>query len=316
MTKFEKHKGYARTFKERKLTLGLFFPLEAYEGSTPVMDLEEQMKLAKQVEAAQFASLFVRDIPLNDPMFGDVGQIYDPWVFLSYVAAHTKSIALGTGSVITSFRHPLDVAKSASSVDLISNERLIFGAATGDRPIEFTAYRKKREDRSELFRESFTVMKEVWNKSSPEINTERVNLRGAEFIPKPAGLDIPVLITGYSGQSLEWIAEHGDGWLSFPRNPDEQRKVIDDFRNLTTEFKPFSQSLYIDLASDPEEGPTLIHLGFRSGYKYLISYLTALEAVGVNHVILNVKFSERPVAEVIAELGEHVIPKFPALTTN
>lgn len=316
MTKFEKHRGYKRTFEEKKLTLGLFFPLEAYEGSTPVMDLEEQMTLAKQVEAAQFASLFVRDIPLNDPMFGDVGQIYDPWVFLSYVAAHTNSIALGTGSVITSFRHPLDVAKSASSVDLISNERLIFGAATGDRPIEFTAYRKKREYRSELFRESFYVMKEVWEKSSPEINTDRVNLRGAEFIPKPANSDIPVLITGHSGQSLEWIAEHGDGWLSFPRNPDEQRKVIDSFRSLTTKFKPFSQSLYIDLANDPEEGPTPIHLGFRNGYKYLISYLTALEAVGVNHVILNVKFSERPIKEVIAELGEHVIPKFPALTKD
>lgn len=310
MNKFINHNGYKRTFAEEKLTLGLFFPLEAYEGSTPNMDLEEQMMLAKQVEAAEFASLFVRDIPLNDPMFGDVGQIYDPWVFLSYVAAHTKNIALGTGSVITSFRHPLDVAKSASSVDLISNERLLFGAATGDRPVEFTAYRKNRKDRSELFRESFYVMKEVWKNALPTINTARVNLSGAAFIPKPKESDIPVLITGYSGQSLDWIAKNGDGWLSFPRNPDEQRKIVESYRSLTEAFKPFSQSLYIDLSSDPDEGPTLIHLGFRCGYKYLIAYLTALQAVGVNHVILNVKFSERPIAEVIAELGEKVVPHF------
>src|SRR5699024_12059890 len=96
MNQFDKHQGYNRTFKENKLTPGLFFPLEAYEGSTPIMDLTEQMKLAKQVEAGGFASLFVRDIPLNDPFFGDVGQIYDPWVFLSYVASHTEKIALVT----------------------------------------------------------------------------------------------------------------------------------------------------------------------------------------------------------------------------
>lgn len=313
MNTFKRHRGYSRTFQENKLSLGLYFPLEAYEGSTPKMELEEQVNLAIKVEEANFASLFVRDIPLQDPSFGDVGQIYDPWVFLSYVAAHTKQIALGTGSVITSFRHPLDVAKSASSVDRISGQRLLFGVATGDRPIEFTAYRSDRENRSDLFRESFHVMKEVWQNSFPQINSNRVQLNGADLLPKPALLDIPVIVTGHSGQSLEWIAENGDGWLSFPRNPDQQGEIINNWRSLTTEFKPFSQSLYIDLAIDPDEGPTPIHLGFRSGYKYLIEFLTRLQAVGVNHVILNIKFSERPVEDVILELGEKVVPHFPAL---
>src|SRR5690625_6992850 len=160
MNQFDKHRGYNRTFKENKLTLGLFFPLEAYDGSTPEMDLKTQMQLAKQAEAAQFASLFVRDIPLNDPMFGDVGQIYDPWVFLSYVAAHTERIALGTGRVITRFRHPLDVAESASSVDLISDSSRLFGAATADRPIQFTAYRPARAARGALFSDLFHLSHE------------------------------------------------------------------------------------------------------------------------------------------------------------
>src|SRR5699024_3756459 len=210
MNQFDKHRGYNRTFKENKLTLGLFFPLEAYDGSTPEMDLKTQMQLAKQAEAAQFAALFVGDIPLNDPMFGDVGQIYDPWVFLRYVAAHTERIALGTGSVITSFRHPLDVAAFESSADLISDSRLLFGAARGDRPIELTDYCEGRAERGKLFRESFHVMKEVWNKPYPEVTTERVNLSGADFIPKPEVKDIPFLVTRFSGQSLEWIAKNGN----------------------------------------------------------------------------------------------------------
>src|SRR5699024_7384212 len=154
-------------------------------------------------------------------------------VFLSYVAAHTERIALGTGSVITSFRHPLDVAKFASSVELISDSRLLFGAATGDRPIEFTAYREDRAERGKLFRESFHVMKEVWDQPYPEVPTQRANLRRASFIRQPQVKDIPVRVTGFCGQSLEWIAKNGNAWISLPRNREEQRKLVEIFRSLT-----------------------------------------------------------------------------------
>ena len=85
--------------------------------------------------------MFVRDSPLYDPNFGDVGALYDPWMFLAYVAAHTERIALGTASIVTTLRHPLHVAKSAASLDKISNQRFLFGVATGDRPIEFPAFK-------------------------------------------------------------------------------------------------------------------------------------------------------------------------------
>jgi hypothetical protein len=78
---FSRHPGYRRMFKENHLTLGLFFPIEAYTGSIPLMNMEEQVKLAKRAEELNFASLVVRDVPLHDPNFGDVGQIYGPMGF-------------------------------------------------------------------------------------------------------------------------------------------------------------------------------------------------------------------------------------------
>ncbi|KAB7704449.1 TIGR03571 family LLM class oxidoreductase [Bacillus aerolatus] len=314
MSKFENHNGYSRTFQENKLTLGLTFPLEAYQGNVPKMDLDQQINLAKVAEKGNFASLFARDVPLNDPSFGDAGQMYDPWIFLSYIAAHTKEIALGTASAITSFQHPLNLAKSAASMDKISDERLLFGLATGDRPIEFSAFDVNREKRSEFFQEALYVMREAWAKSFPAIHTDRVNLTGVtDILPKPVLGDIPTFVTGFSGQSLEWIAENSDGWLSYPRNPAQQQNLIREFRSLTDRFKPFAQSLYVDLSEDPDEGPTPIHLGFRSGHKFLIEFLNALQEVGVNHVIINTKFVRRPVEEVIQELAEEVVPYFPAL---
>ncbi|MFJ5770092.1 LLM class oxidoreductase [Psychrobacillus sp. NPDC093180] len=315
MNKFEKHKGYIRTFQENKLTLGLAVPLEAYQGNVPEMDLEQQIKLAKLAEDADFASLMVRDIPLNDPSFGDVGQMYDPWIYLSHIAAHTKKIALGTASVITSFQHPLNLAQSAASLDKISGERLLFGLATGDRPIEFDAYNVEREKRAAYYREAFYVMKEVWAKSFPTIQTSRVSLTGGtDLLPKPVLGDIPVFVTGFSGQSMEWIAENSDGLFGYPRNPAQQDRLIKEYRSSADGFKPFAQSLHIDLSEDPNEGPRPIHLGFRSGHKFLIEFLKALQEAGVNHVYLNNKYSHRPAEEVIQELAQEVVPHFPAIT--
>ncbi|GAB2715960.1 LLM class oxidoreductase [Paenibacillus thermoaerophilus] len=315
MNKFANHKGYSRMFKEDHLTLGLFFPLEAYSGSIPEMDIEKQVKLAKRAEELNFAALFVRDVPLHDPNFGDVGQIYDPWAYLGYIAAHTKNIALGTASIILTLRHPLHIAKAAASIDHLSSERLVLGVATGDRPIEFPAFSVDFENRPLLFQEAVSVMKKVWSESFSTIRSQRIDLlHGGDLLPKPRLGDIPMLVTGHSSQSVEWIAQNSDGWLYYPRNVKFQAELIKNWRSLTDEFKPFSQSLYIDLTEDPNHPPIPIHLGFRIGRNPLIEFIHFLKNVGVNHVIINLKYGHRPAEEVIEELGEEVLPHFPALT--
>lgn len=314
MNQFQKHKGYSQTFREGKLTLGLMFPLEAYESNIPVMNMAEQIKLAKTADTSHFAALFVRDVPLNKPSFGDVGQMYDPWIFLSYIAAHTKNIALGTSSVITSFQHPLNLAKSAASMDNISGERLILGLATGDRPIEFAAFRLNREKRGDYYREAFYVMKETWKTSFPMIHSTNVNLTGeTDLLPKPVLGDIPIFTTGFSGQSLQWIAKHSDGWLSYPRHLVIQERFINEFRSFTKGFKPFAQSLAVDLSEDSNDKAASPYLIFKGGYKHLIEILYELQKIGVNHIIINLKDSKRPANEVIQELCEEVAPHFPAL---
>ena len=316
MGEFQSHSGFARTFKENKLTLGFMFPLESDAGRLPKMDLKEQMMLVKKVEDLGFASLFVRDSPLFDPKFGDTGVIYDPFIFLAYVTAHTSKLALGTASIVTTLRHPLHLAKSAASLDAMSNQRFLFGAATGDRPIEFPAFKVDSNDRAELFRESLTVMKKVWKESYPRIQTERVGMTEGDIIPKPVLADIPVLGTGYSSQTTEWLAEHMDGWMFYAQEVNRQRETIKLWRRSTGKFKPFIQPLVINLSenSSAAPNPIPIKVGFRSGHKFLIDYLYALQNIGVNHVILGLKTDNRPVEDVIQEIGEYVLPHFPSIT--
>lgn len=310
MSTFQSHHGFTRTFQEHRLTLGLIFPLESYTGSFPTMDLETQITLAKMAETLGFASLFVRDAPLFDPNFDDVGALYDPWVFLSYVSAHTDRIALGTASIVTTIRHPLHVAKAAASLNDISKQRLLLGVATGDRPIEFPAFKVERNEREQLFRESINVMKTVWKESFPNIQTERVELLQGDVVPKPASSSIPVFGTGYSGQTLEWLADHTDGWLFYSQGVNAQRELVKKWREAAGRFKPFAQALAIDLSENPNEAPKPIQGGFRSGSAFLNDYLRAYEEAGVNHVMLSLKPGTRPANEVIQELGEYVIPHF------
>lgn len=311
---FKQHRGYNQMFKENELTLGLLFPLESYQGDTPQMDIDEQMNLAKKAESFKFASLFVRDVPLHDRWFGDVGQMHDPFVFLGYLAAHTEKISLGTSSILLTLRHPLHVAKAAASVDKLSGERLVLGIATGDRPIEFPAFKVDPLEKAERFQESVMVMRKVWGEQFPRIDSPRVHMAEGDLLPKPTFNNIPLLITGHSSQSVEWIAEHGDGWIYYPRSVNQQLNRIQTWRSSTNEFKPFVQSLYVDLTEDPDQEPTPIHLGFRIGRNRLIEYIHHLKLTGVNHIIIVLKNSRRPASEVIQELGEEIVPFFPSLT--
>lgn len=314
MNPFQEHKGFRRTFAENKLTLGLIHPLERYLGAIPKMDLDEQITLAKLADKSGFAALYVRDIPVHDKTFGDVGQMFDPWIFLTYLATQTNDIALGTASAITSFQHPLHLAKAAASIDVISSRRFLFGLATGDREVEFDVFRIARETKTARFQEAINVMKEVWRSSFPLVHSEHVHLRGdTNVLPKPILKDIPIIVTGFSGQTLEWISEHSDGWMSYPRNSVLQEKFIHDYRHLAGRFKPFAQSLHVDLAEDPDEAPTYMRLGFRSGRQFLIEHLKELEEIGVNHVILNFKEAQRPTNEIIQEIAEEIVPYFPAI---
>lgn len=297
---------------QNKLTLGLVFPLEAYSGSIPTM--ENQEALAQRAEALGFTALWFRDVPFHDPLFGDAGQLFDPWVYMTHIMNHTRKIALATGSIILPLRHPVHTAKSIHSLQLLSGERLILGVASGDRPIEYPAFNQKLENKSELFRDSFFYIKAL-QEDYPVYASKFFGQThgGIDLVPKYPQ-KTPMLVTGHSGQSLEWIAEHADGWLYYPRDFNMLQTIMQQWKEALlqagTKWKPFMQSLYVDLTQEPNTGPKPIHLGFKSGTAYLISHLKQLEAFGVNHVILNLKYNSRPASEIIEEIGTQVLPHF------
>jgi luciferase-type oxidoreductase len=297
------------------LTLGLFFPIEAFQGDMPTM--KDQEKLAHRAEEAGFASLAFRDVPMRDPSFGDSGQVFDVWTYLAYITAQTREIALLTAAVVLPLRHPIHTAKCAASIDQLSKGRLLLGVASGDRPVEFPAMGVDFESRGEIFREVMELLKIFWGHSFPRVRSRFGLVDGADVIPKPVASHVPLLVTGHSQQDLAWIARHADAWMSYPRGLEVQAQVVQRWRStveavLPGQYKPFVQSYFVDLVDNKNEPPTPIHLGHRLGRNALMTHLRASRRIGVDHLIFNLKYGKRPAAEVLEELAQYVVPEFTA----
>jgi len=253
------NKGYNDVFKSGEMSIGVVVPIENYvQSSVPTM--KNHLARAKLVEELGFKALWLRDVPFHVPTFGDAGQTFDPFTYLGYLTGQTSTIALGIASIALPLHHPVHVAKSAATIDQLSGGRFILGVASGDRFEEYPGMGIDYEKRGELFREAFNFIR----KAAEDFPTFAANHFGqlngkVDVLPKPFSSKIPILLTGHSRQSVDWIAEHGDGWMYYPRNLYMQEHNIKEWRKAVAKFhsndQPFLQPLHIDLHPDDDFKP-------------------------------------------------------------
>lgn len=315
MKQFEEiNKGFANIFERGKLSLGIVVPIENYTvGSLPTM--LEHLQRVKLAEEFGFKAIWLRDVPLYVPSFGDAGQAYDPFTYLGYLAGQTEKITLGIASVVLPLHHPMHVAKSAATIDQLSGGRLVLGIASGDRPSEYPAMGINFADRDRLFRETFSYIRAAQNDFPSLESSHYGTLNGqSDILPKPVNTKLPLLVTGHSRQSIDWIAENSDGWMYYPRNLYMAQNYISEFRNaipdMTLYDKPFMQSLYVDLHEDDDYKPEPIHLGLRLGANHLVSYLKELQTIGVNHVVINLRFNTARIEETLEHFSIKILSQF------
>ena len=307
------NRGYNSVFRPGRLSLGLVVPIETYSTS-PAAKMLLHVERVQMAEALGFSAIWLRDVPFNVPSFGDAGQGFDPFVYLGALAGQTSTIALGVASIILPLRHPAHVAKAAATADVLSNGRLILGVASGDRPEEYPALDIPFEERSVRFRDSYNYIRRVAATTPTFENSLGQVSGGMDMLPKPVSGRLPLLITGSSQQSPDWIAANGDGWMIYPRPALQQACLIENFRSGIQDLggpdKPVMEPLYLDLAEDPDAPPQPIHLGLRLGVNGLRKYLQSREAIGVNHVALNIRFNKADIEQTLRELAKEILPNF------
>ena len=164
--------------------------------------------MAKATEDAGFDSLWTGEhVVLPDPQVppspvAPEGRMLDPAVALTYAAAFTKTIRLGTGIIILPQRNPLVLAKELASVDVVSGGRLIFGVGVGYLQPEFDAlgHLDGRTGATRRWSTS-TPSRAIWSADKAAYSGKYVNFSGVVGQPQ-AGAVLrpgPVVMGGHTG---------------------------------------------------------------------------------------------------------------------
>lgn len=184
-------------------------------------------ELARALEDRGFDALFVCEhthIPASRktpfPAGGELPRRYkhthDPFVALSFAAAATKTLKIGTGIALIPQRDPIVTAKSVSSLDLLSGGRLIFAMGGGWNVEEMENHGARYETRFQLLRERALAMKALWTQEEAEFHGQFVNFDPVWQYPKPKQRPHPpLLLGGETDHTINRVVEFCDGW--FPR---------------------------------------------------------------------------------------------------
>ncbi|MCH7698456.1 MAG: LLM class F420-dependent oxidoreductase [Chloroflexi bacterium] len=151
----------------------------------------------------------------------------DPFLALSYLAACTKTIRLGTGICLLPQRNPVYTAKEAATVDWMSNGRLDLGIGVGWLEEEYQALGVPFERRGARCRAYIDVLKTLWCDDISEYEGEFYSLPATRQFPKPVQQPHPPIhFGGESDAALRRVADLGQGWYGFNQTAEQVTERI------------------------------------------------------------------------------------------
>lgn len=207
---------------------------------------EKIARVATRAEELGYDSLWVSDhivfpVELTSPYpyspdgklpLDPTNPLLEPFTVLSYAAAVTKTVKLGTSVIIVPYRDPIISAKIIASLDVLSGGRFIFGVGVGWLGEEFQALRLDIKNRGLQTREALDVMKACWTQDSPEFHGKFYDFGGIKFAPKPRQTPYPpIWFGGNSMPALKRAVAQGTGWHAVWETPEEvaeKAKIIRD----------------------------------------------------------------------------------------
>src|SRR5438046_7799465 len=168
-------------------------------------------------------SIWTRDHVFNvGHVFDRIGgkPYYEPLTLLSFVAARTRRIRLGTSVLVLPYHNPIRLAKTAATLDVLSGGRLILGVGVGAIENEMEAMGTPFKERGAFTDEAIAVMRTLWSEEDPRFVGKYSRFAGMKFSPKPLQKPIPVVIGGVSRPAIRRAARLGDGWQPLGLSPD------------------------------------------------------------------------------------------------
>ena len=152
---------------------------------------------------------------------------FDPVLSLTWAAAVTKRIKLGTSVLVLPMRHPLPLAKELATLHNFSEGRLILGAGSGWLKEEFSALGVPFEERGRRLDEGIAMMRAVWSEDPVTFESRYISAEIKEMTMTPMPVSqIPLWFGGSSEPALRRTIRIGDGWHGSGLSADEAAPIV------------------------------------------------------------------------------------------
>lgn len=196
------------------MKVGLTYSISATKGLSifeGFKDAVEQVVLAEQLG---YDHAFV-----SEHHFLKNDMLPSPLIAISYLAAKTERINLGTGLLLLPLHDPVRVAEDTAVVDVVSGGRLILGLGQGFRPEEFEGFHRNLKDRNLLMREGVQLLRRFWSETDVTFEGEKFNYRKLNVTPKPLQKTPPIWIGAKMPNAIRVAADLADVWYADPITP-------------------------------------------------------------------------------------------------
>jgi probable F420-dependent oxidoreductase len=238
----------------------------------------------------------------NAPIPVEYQNVLDPLDTLTYLAADTDRISLGTSIIDMLFHNPVVLARRFATLDVLSGGRVIAGFGLGWSKDEFDASGIPFRHRGARADEYLQVLKRIWTDDVAEFRGQFYNIPASRIGPKPVQKPHPpILLGGFSPKSFSRVVNHANGWIPIAgfapleqleqainglreaarkanKNPSDIRVVVLSYPNVLDSSSESSSS---NQQRSPMSG-TIDQIG---------SDIDRIKAMGAEHIIFGYAFS-------------------------
>ena len=250
-------------------------------------------RAARQAEELGWDDVWVNDhlaVPEGAP-YPPSAVFYEPIVTLTWAAAATRRVGLGTSVLVLPLRHPVHLAKEVATLDLLSEGRVILGAGIGWLREEFIALGADPTTRGRRTDESIELLRKCWGERTVDHDGRHVptTMAAMRTLPQPAR-EVPIWIGGTSEAAVERAIRIGDGWHAVRLSPEEMAPFVTRLRQARPEpeFTISLRHMWDALEDDREDLRRLVeaqaelgvqHMSFEPRQRGIDDWLRAVEAM-------------------------------------
>lgn len=208
------------------MKITLLHPLASSHCDPALLSPRGMTRFARAADEAGFDALAFTEHPAPPQKWLDTGGhgSLDPFGALAFCAAVTERIRLMTYLLVLPYRPPLVTLKAATTIDQLSEGRLMLTVGNGYLASEFRNLGLDFDSRVEAFDDALDVLRAGWNRPTLNFENERLTFKEVALSPAPSQASLPILIGGNSGVARRRAAKVADGWSPLVSTPERSAR--------------------------------------------------------------------------------------------